>query len=220
MSDPNPNLAAFIIPIAGLIFSIICLQHGGLNMAAICLVGFAIIAGVERLRRGGAQWAAFGVLYIGVPALVMILLRGNEMGMQSSGFKLLFFLMLIVITADTAAYFGGSYFKGPKLVPKLSPKKTWSGFFTGGLATILVSLIVLYFFGQSVMFSVIIAIPIFLLSVAGDFLESGLKRILKVKDTGSVLPGHGGLLDRLDSLMLVLIAAGIFLHYYPQYWPV
>jgi len=173
----------------------------------------AIVAYFERRRRDGeAIWAPFGVIYLILPCIAMIALRGSGFGIHDRGFKLLAFIILIVIAADVGAYFGGRYFQGPKLAPKLSPKKTWSGLFSGLLAGVLMGFAYGYFLKMGSVIGAMIAIPIVLLSVAGDFMESGIKRRMNVKDAGDILPGHGGLLDRLDSLILVVIVTMIMVH--------
>lgn len=220
MSDLNANVLTYGLSIAGLIASIFIFQSIELLWVVGGLIGLAILAILERIRRGGALWAGVGFLYITIPCLFIIALRGDLPGLSSSGYKLLLWIIAVVAAADTGAYFGGSYFKGPKLVPRLSPKKTWSGLIFGIMSGVILGAIVAWSFGWPVMTAALYAIPVVILSVIGDFIESGFKRKLQVKDTGGVLPGHGGLLDRLDSLMMVVVAAGIFLYFKPEYWPV
>ena len=142
-----------------------------------------------------------------------------ESGFAADGFKTLIFVLLVVIAADVGAYFGGSFFKGAKLAPKLSPNKTWSGFFSGLIFGASIGGIVGWIIGLNFLLGMTFAVPIVLLSVLGDLLESGLKRVLNVKDTGSLLPGHGGLLDRLDSLMLAVVGVACMLFFVPNIWP-
>ncbi len=205
MTDPQRSQWALIIPMIGLIITLTYAYSGDYLFALICIFVTASWALLERYRRGsisGFIWAAFGVLYIFAPCVAMIALRGNEAGWSAAGFRLVLYLILVVVAADTGAYFGGSYFGGPKLVPRLSPKKTWSGLFSGLLAGIVVGALCAGFLKTGPVFSATLAVPIVVLSVCGDFLESAVKRALHVKDAGGLLPGHGGLLDRVDSLML------------------
>ena len=219
MSDPNPNLAAYVIPIIGLIVGIVYTMQDQHGFAALAVLITAVCAGLTRLRRGGMLWSSLGILYILIPSLVMIALRGYGSGFETRGFSLLMFIIVCVIAADVGAYFGGSYFKGKKLAPTLSPNKTWSGAISGFVFALIIGAIAASIVGLSPLYGVWLAAPIVILSVLGDLLESALKRKLNVKDSGGVLPGHGGLLDRLDSLMMAVVGAAIFVHMLPNIWP-
>lgn len=141
---------------------------------------------------------AGGLLYIIIPMLywaVLVTVPYNTV--------FLMWILIIVWSADIFAYFGGRLFKGAKLAPNISPNKTWSGAITGCIFSSVISCVYLnYFFewnNKYVFISVLLAIA----SVLGDLLESLVKRRLNVKDTGNILPGHGGMCDRLDSFLLV-----------------
>jgi len=220
MSDMKPNLAAYIIPIIGLIVGIVYTAQDQHAFAALAVILTALCAGVTRVKRGGVLWSSLGILYILIPSLVMIALRGFDIGFVTRGFTLLIFIILCVVAADVGAYFGGSYFKGKKLAPTLSPNKTWSGAISGFVFALKIGALSALCIGFSPVYGVMFAAPIVILSVLGDLLESALKRKLNVKDSGGVLPGHGGLLDRLDSLMLAVVGAAILLHMFPQIWPI
>ena len=218
MSDPVPTRLAFILPIIGVVIACFYMADfdmakQNLGFAVIAVAIAALLAAAERARRGGLLWAGLGYLYIVIPSLAIVGLRGSE-----SGFTKLIYVILIVVAADVGAYFGGSYFKGPKLSPKLSPNKTWSGFFSGLIFGALLGGLVGHFIGLGFTLGFGLAIPIVILSVLGDLLESGLKRRLNVKDAGELLPGHGGLLDRLDSLMMAIVGVVAILAVAPDLW--
>ncbi len=218
MADKTASQLAFAIPVIGFLIGIVYTVQDHPFFAALAVLVTALLAGVERMRRGGTAWSVFGVFYIIVPSLLIIALRGNIPGFDTDGFKLLLFIILVVAAADVGAYFGGSALKGPKLAPKLSPNKTWSGFFSGVLLAVLMALIFALAVDMRPVYAALLAVPLILLSVSGDLFESGIKRKLDVKDTGTLMPGHGGLLDRLDSLMAAVLGAAIILSIFPNIW--
>jgi len=219
MSDPVPTRLAYIIPIIGVVIACFYMAQKNLVFALITAVIAAILAALERSRRGGLLWSGLGYLYIVIPSMAIVGIRGIENGFATEGFTKLIYVILIVVAADVGAYFGGSYFKGPKLSPKLSPNKTWSGFFSGLTFGALIGGLVGHIIGLGFSLGFGLAIPIVILSVLGDLLESGLKRRLNVKDAGDLLPGHGGLLDRLDSLMMAIVGVVAILAVAPDLWP-
>ena len=114
----------------------------------------------------------------------------------------------MVWAADSAAYFAGRAIGGPKLAPLISPNKTWSGFLGGMIGAVAFAFLLVWLFDLPR--ELALATPLLaILSVVGDLYESNLKRRAGVKDSGKVLPGHGGLLDRLDGLVMVAPAAAL-----------
>lgn len=153
--------------------------------------------------------SALGPVYAIVPVLALVWLRGLP-----DGLVLVAWLVAAVVATDIGAYFAGRMIGGPRLAPKLSPKKTWAGLGGGMLAAGLVGLgfalvwgplPVAWAFGLSAVLAAV--------AQAGDIAESGLKRRFGVKDSGTLLPGHGGVMDRLDGLLAAapVVAAGIWL---------
>ena len=224
MSDPSPQLPAYIAPILGLVAGTIYVVQGNIGWAILAVILTAIsVAGIQAARVGLNKpsrivWAVLGVAYIIIPTLLIIGMRGNAVGFDTIGFQRVLFILICVVGADVGAYFGGSMFGGPKLAPKLSPNKTWSGFFAGQLAAIILGAIIGALVGIGWFTGALLALPIAILSVFGDLFESGVKRKLQVKDTGGLMPGHGGLLDRLDSLMAAVLGAAILLAIFPGIW--
>jgi phosphatidate cytidylyltransferase len=147
----------------------------------------------------GSAWIGFGLGFV-------LLLRE----MQTEGRLIAFTVVLSVFAADTVAYLTGRLAGRHRLAPRLSPKKTWEGLLGGAAAGIFVSFIALYDTRKdyvSVWEAVVLGVVIVTAAVLGDLFESALKRDLEVKDTGSLLGGHGGMLDRVDALLFAAPAA-------------
>lgn len=220
MTDPDFPKLAVLIPIIALFAALILGQFGEWPMAVIVVIVATILTAIERSRRTKAHWAAIGCLYTLLPCLAILWIRGDIAGFGSEGFAKVAFIILIVIAADSWAYIGGSIMKGPKLAPKISPNKTWSGFLTGLVFGAITGALGAYLVGFDISRGLLLAVPIVLFSVGGDLIESAVKRHLNVKDAGDLLPGHGGLLDRVDSLMIAVLVAAIALMFWPDIWPV
>lgn len=155
---------------------------------------------IASATRDGALGA--GALYVGLPVLALLVLR-----VQDNGLLLAFWAMALVWACDIGAYFAGRTFGGPKLMPQVSPNKTWAGFF-GGVTSAGLFALVLTIAGLA--WPLVIATPFLAaLAQAGDLYESWLKRRAGVKDSGNLLPGHGGVLDRLDGLVPVAPVAAL-----------
>jgi phosphatidate cytidylyltransferase len=219
MTDPDFTKLAIWTPVATLLSALLLGQIGEWPMAIVLVIAAAILASVERNKRGKARWAAFGCFYIILPCVAILWIRGDMVGFDSAGFAKIMFIALIVIAADSWAYLGGSMLKGPKLAPRISPNKTWSGFGSGLFFGALTGVLCAWVTGFSLSVGLLMALPIVVFSVFGDLLESAIKRHLNVKDAGGLLPGHGGLLDRVDSLMLAVLVSAFALMFWPDIWP-
>ena len=143
-----------------------------------------------------------GIIYIGLPAFLLLDIR-NEI----NGFELLTIIIFGVFVTDTFSFFTGKLIGARKLAPTISPSKTWEGaiggFLFGSIFTICMTHIVAVFnnFQLTMLFGLLLATS----AQIGDLLESKLKRMAKVKDTGTIIPGHGGVLDRMDSIILTTV---------------
>ena len=150
---------------------------------------------------------AIGVLYIGLAGIALIELRHDT----EAGRANVLFLFLIVWASDIGAYMAGRLIGGPKLWPAISPNKTWSGAAGGLLSAVLVGLACAWSFSPQARFLPIVATAV-LLGVAsqiGDLLESAIKRQFNVKDSSKLIPGHGGLLDRMDGVLAAAPVAAL-----------
>jgi phosphatidate cytidylyltransferase len=153
----------------------------------------------------GTAWIGLGLAYI-------LLLRA----IPGHGRLAVFTVLLAVFAGDIAAFFAGHLIGRHKMAPSVSPGKTWEGFFFGSVATIFVSFVALYkepphhswvSVGNSIALGAVLAVA----GPLGDLFESGLKRDMEVKDSGRLLRGHGGMLDRLDAPLFAAVAAFYFL---------
>lgn len=169
----------------------------------IAALGVAVAALLSPRRRG---WAALGGCYAFAALIASIVVRLDQVW----GFTALMFVLLIVWVTDIGGYFAGRGIGGPKLWPRVSPKKTWAGAIGGFGASLVVA-------AGFAAFGVGKAGPLLLLgavlsiaSQLGDLFESAVKRRFDVKDSSHIIPGHGGLLDRLDGFVAAVIVAAIF----------
>jgi len=143
------------------------------------------------------SWVALGVVYAAVFLVAMLILRND-----SYGFFAIVWLFALIWAADIAAYFVGRAVGGPKLWPAISPNKTWSGAIAGTIAGVLAGVTVVWFAGLALRpIHVIIALIVVIAAQLGDLMESAIKRRFGVKDSSQLIPGHGGVMDRCDSLV-------------------
>lgn len=175
------------------------LVDGAGEAALALLVALAIgIAAMGRSMRLGA-----GLLYAGLPTFALLLLRAGPQGLAMT-----LWTLAIVWATDIGAYFSGRAIGGPKLAPALSPNKTWAGLGGGVVAALIVGAIITLVFHLPRPLLVLGA-PLAVLAQIGDLFESWLKRRAGVKDSGRLLPGHGGALDRLDGVVPVAVVMGL-----------
>jgi len=171
----------------------------GVGAALVWVYGFA----VKRDFTNGC-WQAFGLVYVLSPSIALIWLRND----YEAGRVLTLILFLVVWATDSGAFAAGKIIGGPKLNPAISPKKTWAGsvggILTGALVAALVALWV--YGGRSFIPYLFAGAGLAFASVIGDMVESAMKRGFGVKDTGGIIPGHGGVLDRLDGMLFATVA--------------
>lgn len=162
---------------------------------------------VGRVGEGAAFWTSMGVVWIAAPSLAFLWLRD----LPETGQHTAIWIIAVVWATDTGAFFAGRSLGGPKLAPKISPNKTWSGLIGGMLAAMLVGWIASYL-GEGLVHAgrmVIASACLAILAQIGDLGESWIKRRFGAKDSGRLIPGHGGMLDRLDGFLAAAAAAGL-----------
>jgi len=194
--------------------TLLYLSGGSFGIGAATGLVFLVLG--ASVARGAHEklWAASGFAYAAVIVLVPPMVRDYP----GIGILGLIWMFAVVWTTDIAAYFTGRTLGGPKLCPAISPKKTWSGFFGGLIAATLAGVLVVWLgesFGVTHSFSiwstVTLSIVASIASQIGDLAESALKRHCDVKDSSHLIPGHGGVMDRLDGFWAVSLIMGIIL---------
>ncbi len=151
------------------------------------------------------RWLAAGIPYVALPIMALLWIR-----MQDNGLLLAFWALSLVWATDIGAFFAGRNFGGPKVAPAISPNKTWSGLIGGMAAALLLGWALASYYDLP--FQLAMASPgLALLAQVGDFFESWMKRRAGVKDSGTILPGHGGVLDRLDGVVTSLPVAALLI---------
>lgn len=182
------------------------LAQAGHVRAAVALLATGAFALIGLAPNGRRLWLAAGLLYAGSLAVAPIVLRSD----LELGFLTIILLFAIVWSTDITAYFLGRAIGGPKLMRSVSPHKTWSGALSGAGAAIVSALVVAAVGGLTDTFQVaMLACVLSVSAQAGDLLESALKRTFGAKDSSSLIPGHGGLMDRLDGFVVASFVAAV-----------
>ncbi|MEH2468611.1 phosphatidate cytidylyltransferase [Nitrobacteraceae bacterium AZCC 2161] len=189
--------------IVALVVAGTCLGIGRVD-ASLAVVAFGLIV-ASLLSPGRRGWTALGVVYASAALVASVLVRLDQVW----GFSALMFILLIVWITDIGGFFAGRGIGGPKLWPRVSPKKTWAGAIGGFVLSLAVaSGFAAYGLGK-LMPLLLLATVLTVVSQLGDLFESAVKRTFGVKDSSHIIPGHGGLLDRLDGYVFAVIAAAL-----------
>ncbi len=168
----------------------------------VALLSLALGTALVVLATGGAPWMTLGTLYIGLPCVALVWLR-NE---PTLGREIVLWLLLVVWASDIGAYAAGRLIGGPKLAPRISPNKTWAGLAGGiGAAAATSFGFASHLGGAHLAPAAILGALLAVAAQLGDLGESWVKRRFGVKDASSLIPGHGGLLDRVDALLVVIL---------------
>jgi phosphatidate cytidylyltransferase len=191
----------------------------GQSMPLLALLIVVLFALFLYVKTGKQLLLSFGAFYIGIPLLSMMFIAYfSDLGQGDSNYSYVYILWLLFVVwaTDIGGYVVGKSVGGPKLAPKISPKKTWSGLLGGMLFSAMVSyLFVLsmnYYQGStlSVKFLVVSSVVLAFVSQVGDIFESRIKRYLDIKDSSNLIPGHGGIFDRVDGLLFASPVVALF----------
>jgi phosphatidate cytidylyltransferase len=178
--------------------------NSGYFSSLVILLGFVFVAFIIAAVRNKSYWLAGGIFYAGLSGVSLTALRGSG----EAGLIGILFIFAIVWATDILAYFVGRAIGGPKLAPPISPGKTWSGAIGGTIAGVIAGSIVVVAAGFDLTYGhVVIAALLSIFSQIGDLFESFIKRRFGVKDSSHLIPGHGGVMDRVDGLVFACFLA-------------
>ncbi len=167
-----------------------------MSIAITILISFEWLD-IVKSAKDQKKWRLIGFFYILIPIWAIVEIRDTDS-------NILLWMFFIIWTTDIAAFFVGKSFGGAKLMPTVSPNKTWSGLIGGVVASMIIGFLSSFMFVTgNIIFFVIISGLLAVIEQGSDLVESKVKRIFKVKDSGNIIPGHGGFLDRLDGIVLV-----------------
>lgn len=191
----GPNYRLLVLSCAAAIAVADFLAWLGRPVTALFMVGLGALAGAIFAPGERRLWVIAGAGYAGGMVLAPVFLRADA----GFGFAAILLVFAIVWTTDVLGYFAGRAFGGPKLWPAVSPKKTWSGAIAGTVGAVVVALLVAAQFGSFDRIAIIaVALLLSIMAQAGDLFESWVKRRFDAKDSSHIIPGHGGVMDRLD----------------------
>ncbi len=200
------SISQFFIHVAAVIVAGLLPTIIGVGPTLAAIFGLTVAANVLLGKTAHRFWARIGVPYASVPVLALVMLRNDP----NYGFLAVLWVICIVWIADIMAYFAGRLIGGPKLAPTLSPKKTWAGLGGAIAGAIVASATVDLFFLHTRLWPLAaVAGVLAVWEQTGDIFESSLKRAYNIKDSGTLFPGHGGMIDRVDGLVAVAVAAWI-----------
>jgi phosphatidate cytidylyltransferase len=190
----------------GALLLAVALAAAGMLAGAVIVLALGTVAVGALAPKPCRLWAAGGVPYAGAIGIAPMVLRADG----DYGFVAIILLFAVVWSTDIVAYFVGRALGGPKLLPAVSPKKTWSGAFGGLAGAVVAALVTARFAGLSDWLAIaVLAVALSVIAQAGDLFESFLKRRFGVKDSGYLIPGHGGLMDRLDGFVTAAALAAL-----------
>lgn len=185
----------------GLVFWLFC----GLVAGGVLYEYSALVSKFAQSTGAKLAWLGFGAVYVGLAAVALAFFRLKE----PSGLEALMLICVVIVT-DIGAYFAGRAIGGPKLAPRISPNKTWAGLGGGMIAaTLLWTGYNILSDGQSLTIAIVSGPLMAAVAQMGDLLESWMKRRAGVKDSGALIPGHGGMFDRADGMIALFFVIGL-----------
>ena len=219
--DPSNNLkkrflmAFLLIPLAVVAIFFAPNLFLFLTLSIAFLMTYEWVA-ITKTAKDQQKWLFLGFLYVVIPLFSVLKIYHlkscaiSENNGSTSGASIVFWMFSIIWATDIFAFFAGKYFGGPKIAPSISPNKTWAGLLGGVVASCLIGGVSGLIFPGNMLFFIVISGFLSVIEQISDFLESKVKRMFGVKDSSHIIPGHGGVLDRLDGLTLVAPMVWLF----------
>lgn len=207
MSEPNATMPAFLLALAGSLGAVMFASWGQLAFGVAWMGAAALISATRRRSVAAVIETVGGALYVGLPCALFLWLRDRA----PEGLETILTLFACIWAADVFAYFGGKLIGGPRIARGLSPNKTWSGIIAGVMAGAAAGWACGAVFGaEAAKMAIWVAVGALMAftGLMGDLFESFLKRRFGVKDASRIIPGHGGVLDRIDGLMAATLVTG------------
>ncbi len=199
-SDPRGNALGWV----GIVLIAGATVTGESVYSMEVLAAFVVVLAIMVVLRQKSWWLPGGILYSGLTAIALSEIRDEDL----RGFVLMLFIFATVWATDIFAYFVGRAIGGPKLAPRISPGKTWSGAIGGAVAAVIAGTAVVWsYFSADDLRIPVLALVLSVCSQVGDLFESFMKRRFGVKDSSHLIPGHGGVMDRVDGLIFACFAA-------------
>lgn len=211
--DPRENTKQRIISALVLLPLALIAIFYSQDLFLILAIAIAILMAVEwsaisKNMADQKKWQMIGFFYILIPIYSVIKIR-----YYSS--EVLFWMFAVIWSTDIFAFFAGKTLGGAKIAPSISPNKTYSGLMGGVLASMIIGFMSSFMFAGGVFFFIFLSAFLSIAEQASDLVESKFKRIFGVKDSGDIIPGHGGVLDRMDGMMLVAPMVLLFINLFP-----
>jgi phosphatidate cytidylyltransferase len=225
--DSSSNLKKRIIISAILIPLAVIAIFFSPSLFLFLLLGIAFLmtyewVNITKVAENQKKWLLFGFCYVVIPLFSVLKIQQitsckiDDASFSTSGSSIVFWMFSIIWATDIFAFFAGKYFGGPKIAPSISPNKTWAGLAGGVSASCCIGIISGLIFSGSIFFFIVISALLSLIEQVSDFLESKIKRLFGVRDSSNIIPGHGGVLDRLDGLVLVAPMVWLLVLIFPQ----
>lgn len=202
--DPQGSNGALVLGASALVLEALLAASGRVDRALLIILLALFGIAVTATRHG--KWMVGGIVYASALVIAPVLIRADE----EFGLLAILLLFAIVWSTDIGGYFGGRILGGPKLAPAISPKKTWSGAIVGTIAAVSAALAIVHWSQGGVLVPIaLVAVLLSVVSQAGDLFESSLKRRFNAKDASGLIPGHGGVMDRLDGFIIAALVAAV-----------